>query len=306
MLSISTSNTTVKLTDLTHATVAGNGVFDVLMRAVKAHLEQEWTAGRIKGTEYSTVYLSALQTTLQTALQFVLSQEKTNQEIELVKAQIEVQKQQAANLLLEAANIPKQGIVLDKQALDLVAATALKGVQVSQVTAETLNIPKQGQLIDAQTGVQNQQAANLSAEAANIPKQGLLIDAQRTVQTQQAANLLAEASNIPKQGLLIDANKLKADAEKGLLDQKKVTEVAQVDGSVVNASSVIGKENAVRTEQAITFVRDAEQKAAKLMVEFMSAAVVADSGQLSNVTTANLNAASIGSVVTKLKQGIGA
>ena len=121
MLSISaSSNKTVELTDLTHATIEGNGVFDVLMRAVKAHIDQEWATNRIKGTEYSTVYLSALQATLEASIQFLLAQEKTNAEIELIKGQAEaiaadisLKEQQLANLVLEAAYIPKQGLLID-------------------------------------------------------------------------------------------------------------------------------------------------------------------------------------------------
>ena len=43
--------TPITLDDLTTATVEGSGVFDVLMRANKAHLEQEFKLNRIKGTD---------------------------------------------------------------------------------------------------------------------------------------------------------------------------------------------------------------------------------------------------------------
>ena len=39
--------TPITLNDLTAATVDGGGVFDVLMRANKVHLDQEFRAGRI-------------------------------------------------------------------------------------------------------------------------------------------------------------------------------------------------------------------------------------------------------------------
>ena len=48
--------------DLTEATLGGNGVFDVLMRANKAHLESEFQKNRIKGPEYSQVYLGSFET----------------------------------------------------------------------------------------------------------------------------------------------------------------------------------------------------------------------------------------------------
>ena len=70
--------TKVNINDFTHATVDGNGVFDVLMRAVNAHLQKEWSANRLKGTEYSTVYLGALESTMNASLQFLLARDKLN------------------------------------------------------------------------------------------------------------------------------------------------------------------------------------------------------------------------------------
>ena len=76
--------TTLTVATLTETTIEGNGVFDVLMRATKAHLDVEYSKNRIKGPEYSTVYLGALQAVMQTALQFSLVQEKTNRELLLL------------------------------------------------------------------------------------------------------------------------------------------------------------------------------------------------------------------------------
>ena len=157
-------DTKVDITDLTHASVEGNGVFDVLMRAVNAHLQKEWSANRLKGTEYSTVYLGALESTMNASLQFLLARDKTNAELDILK-------QQLINLKVDEANAIKQG-------LQLTAQTSLTTKQELQVVAETLNVPKQGQLIDAQKDVQVQQKLNLEAQKLNIPKEGALVDAQ--------------------------------------------------------------------------------------------------------------------------------
>ena len=87
-------NTEVTLDKLTTANVAGTGVFDVLMRSVKAQLDVEYQANRIKGSEYSTVYLGALQAVLQTSLQMVLAQEKTNLEIQVLEKEVLLRDQQ--------------------------------------------------------------------------------------------------------------------------------------------------------------------------------------------------------------------
>ena len=47
--------TAIAVTDLTQSTLEGTGVFDVLMRATKVHLDAEFAKNRIKGSEYATV-----------------------------------------------------------------------------------------------------------------------------------------------------------------------------------------------------------------------------------------------------------
>ena len=222
MLSIPVvENSTIDITDLTHSTVAGDGAFDRMMRATKAHLEQEWTLGRIKGNEYATIYLGALQTTLQAAIQFVLTKNKVNLENQLLE-------QQKEKLLAEVALL-------------------------------------------------NQQVLNLAAEGLNIPKQGVLLDKQAT----------------------------KLDSEIELLEQKTISEKAQVDFTGVEADSMLGRQATVYKNQADGFLRQAEQQAAKIVVDFYGAAVLADSTLLNYVDDANLDASEIGKVITKLHAGIG-
>ena len=204
-------DTKVDINDLTHASVEGNGVFDVLMRAVNAHLQKEWSANRLKGTEYSTVYLGALESTMNASLQFLLARDKTNAELDILK-------QQLVNLKVEEANATKQGVVLTNQAAQIAAQTSLTTKQELQVVAETLNVPKQGQLIDAnrlnteaQTIIANTQSAqdllNKQAQVVSMGKDNEVKDRQALQIAAQTAQINAETLNIPKQGLLIDAQK---------------------------------------------------------------------------------------------------
>lgn len=78
------------LKKLTTERVDGTGVFDVLMRATKAHLMEEYKEQRITGNEYATVYLGALTAVLQTSTQFLLNEQqvrKINAEIGLIRQQ---------------------------------------------------------------------------------------------------------------------------------------------------------------------------------------------------------------------------
>ena len=279
-----TSKNRVDISNLTHATIDGNGVFDVLMRTVNAHLQKEWTANRLKGTEYSTVYLGALESTMNTSLQFLLAKDKLNAELAILE-------QQLVNLKVEEINATKQGLLLDKQLDDLVAATALKtqqkanlvdelltnaqqrsnlvteqariAAQTAQINAETLNVPKQGLLIDAQKETQLQQKLNLAndlqtatQQRTNLVSENQAIIAKTSNTAQQTANLLAEAANIPKQGAVYDSTKSKINAETALLTDKLTTEASQ---------------RTVLAAQASGYTRDAEQKAAEIMTRAFAA-----------------------------------
>jgi len=308
----------ITIASLTEATVDGDGIFDVLMRATKEHLEQEFNKNRIRGPEYSTVYLGSLQQVMNTAMSFLLAKNKmaleaqlleqqillaqaqvleTNARIALTEAQVALAEQQAANLVLEGANIPKQGAVLDAQASQIAQ-------QTSNLADEALNIPKQGELIDAQTANSTQQTLNLVSEK-------LRIDAQTSLLTQQEANAVIEGTVLVAQECklraefdLLVANTLKAAQEQALLTQKVATERAQILSTGVDGDSVVGRQKALYVAQTNGFTRDAEQKAAKAMIDAWSVQRTTDDGL--SPAGAGLGDANIVRAVNKLLAGIGA
>ena len=213
--------TAITTADLTSATLEGTGVFDVLMKANKAHLEAEFAKGRIKGAEYSTVYLGSLNQVLQTALQFLLTKQKTDLEAQLLVKQIALVEQQRANAVLEG-----------------------------------------------------------------------------TVLVAQECKLRAEYD-------LTMASILKANEETALLSQKSATERAQTTAMGVDADSVLGKQKALYAAQTNGFTRDAEQKAAKVMIDTWNVRRTTDEATVADGTNM-LNDVAVGRAVTKLLAGVGA
>lgn len=65
----------VTIDDLTTGTVDGTGCFDILMKALKAHLYDEYSSGRIIGAEYAKAYIASTQVAMQNAVQFVLQKD---------------------------------------------------------------------------------------------------------------------------------------------------------------------------------------------------------------------------------------
>lgn len=212
---------TITLPSLTEASLTGTGAFDVLMRALKEHLDTEYKAGRISGSDYANVYLGGLNQVMQTALAFVLQSQKAGLEAELIAKQIELVNQQRINAEVE----------------------------------------------------------------------------MRVLQA-QVCKLQAEFD-------LIQEQKLKGVAETALLTQKIVTERAQTLAVGVDADSVLGKQKALYQAQTDGFTRDAEQKAAKLMVDSWNVRRTTDEGTVADGVNM-LNDAAVGRAVTKLLNGVGA
>lgn len=197
----------VSVTSLTEATPSGRGVFDVLMRTVKAHLEQEYTQNRIRGVEYSTVYLGSLEATMRMAMDFLLQHQKVDLEVQLLQKQI-----------------------------DIAIATECK----------------------------------LRAEYDLI-----MLQKDRTV------------------------------AETNLLAQKLQTEKAQTLSLGIDEDSVLGRQKALYKAQTDGFSRDAEQKAAKIMVDSWNVRRTTDEGTVADGTNM-LSDVIVGRAVTKLLAGVGA
>jgi len=84
----------ITIDQVTTTLPTGDGVFDVLMRSIDSHLDKQYLSGRIKGSDYATVYLGALQAVLQQSIAFVLTEQKVEKEIELLDKEINFKTQQ--------------------------------------------------------------------------------------------------------------------------------------------------------------------------------------------------------------------
>lgn len=253
----------IPVSQLTEASLQGAGVFDVLMRATKAHLDEEYSKNRIKGPEYAQVYLGSLTQILQTATQFLLEQRKSDLEARLLEAQI--------------AQAEAQVLLVNAQ-------TELAIQEKKNAENQWLLLAEQKAKMIAETKLIDQQADNAVIEGE--------------VLTQQVCKLKAEFD-------LLSEQKLKAVAETGLLNQKNMTEKAQTVSMGVDDDSVIGRQKLLYQAQTNGFQRDAEQKAAKLLVDSWNVRRTTDEGTVADGTNM-LNDVAIGRAVKKLLAGVDA
>jgi hypothetical protein len=235
---------------LTSGEVAGNGIFDELMRTVKAHVHLELSQGRITEQAYSQVYLGALQNVLQVATQYSLQFETTNKQSLLMDEQI------------AQAVIQKELLVIQKNqaAVDLTMAEfnrdSMQPQQLALLTAQSSQVT-------TQTGLTDKQVLQAVAQTSLVGKQEDLVDEQIEAAKDQTVT--------PTGGTNLAAyNKTLAETE--ILTQKKLTEQAQIEGTFIGADGgtiggLVGVEMSLKTVQKESFLRDAEQKAAKMYTD---------------------------------------
>ena len=170
---------------LTEATVSGNGLFDTLMRAAKAHLEQEFAQNRIRGPEYSQVYLGSLTQILQTSATFLLEQRKTALEEEMLAAQIA---ETNARVLLVNA----QTALAEQQKLNAENEWKLLDEQRAKMVAETALINEQVLNAQADRDILEQQKLKITAEVAVMQERVLTAPVERELMEAQRDKALIE------------------------------------------------------------------------------------------------------------------
>lgn len=295
----------IPIEEFTESKVDGMGVFDLLMKANKSHLEDEFNKSRIRGSEYATVYLGMLESTMQHALAFFVQQRKLGLEADLLAiqkqiAEVELEK---VRVELEIARLNAQKIPAEIALLEAQSAQVTQ--QTSNLAAEALNIPKQGLKLDAETAQTQQQTTNLVSQELQIDAQTALIEQQKLNAVIEGTVLTAQKCKLDAEYDVLMGQKLKVVQETALLTQKVATEKAQTVGSGTDPDSVIGKQKSLYQAQTDGFTRDAEQKATKLLVDTWNVRRTTDEGTEANAQNL-LYDPSIGRAVDKLLGGIGA
>ena len=150
----------ILLADLTNATSVTNGVsngtgaLDRLMNTINLYLDDQYTRGRIKGTDYANVLLGSIQSVLSASLQFTLAEKVNEAQIALYDRQKEGfaddAKQKLLKTLLDTWSVgyssaPSAHAIPDAitgPTLDKVAENAISALGISEainMTMDTIN-----------------------------------------------------------------------------------------------------------------------------------------------------------------------
>lgn len=296
----------ITINNLTTKKIDGTGVFDILLETTRLHLLEEFTAGRIKPTEYADVYLGAFTAILGQSAQFVLSVDRVNKEVELLEAQIQESIQNKLKIQAEVAlledqlltagmardKIQEEILVLGQQRINLASENAKIISENQKLVVEKDKVLKDIEIL-------TQQKLNLITENSKTLKETDRIIADTALITQNKINAqLSEAS--------ITKSQEKTDSEIALLTTKNNVELAQildiVDGQTV--TGVVGKQKELFTAQIDGFKRDAEQKLLKIGMDAWSVQRSTDP-DATPISGTGMENASIAQIAAKAKQGIG-
>ena len=186
---------------LTTAIIEGTGVFDVLMKATKAHLLEEYESGRIDNNQYSEVYLGALGAVLQQSVTYLLnnqSEKKTFAEIGLIRQKIATELSNTSDTILD-------GLAFNN-------STTIQGVV-------NLAIQQAEQEVD----LTEQKLVTELSKTSDVKPSDLGIDTSVNI----VGHALRQKVIEENQALLTAAQTLNAEVEKTYLGQKVVTELSQ-------------------------------------------------------------------------------
>jgi len=247
---------TINTSDLTQAsgvttstdgkyTVTGTGVFDDLMEAVNAHLDAQFNLGRLTGADYATVYLGAIQSSLQQSVQFVLGKQQADKQADQIARQT-INEEQVKNAELA---IKRQQIINESFANGMEVNDYIWEIEYYQADGTT-TVPGTFTYVT----IENLTEADVKS----------LMNADPHTPTWVVKDVtLNQTNNLQHKGESTSATMIaKTQEERDLLKQKRITEHAQTltetIGSTIETGSVMGKQAELYTQQADGFKNDAK------------------------------------------------
>jgi len=163
----------IQISDVTNATatVAGTGIFDVLIDQVEIRLDAQYLKQRISGTDYATVYLGAMTAVLQQSIAFALQQEEAGLNADKVTEEINTTIGATAKMYAEIALLDQKQITELAQTTD--PTGGLAKAQFDKIGSEKLLLDEKtttetGQTTDMTTGLIGAQQALFAAQTSGF------------------------------------------------------------------------------------------------------------------------------------------
>ncbi len=254
--------------DLTTGKPDGDGIFDVLMSSVSAHLKAEYNAGRITGAEYTKSYIAATEASMGNGVQFLLQKEAVywqaqTAQIAAITARVNLQTAKAQMIQT------MYGALREKASFTLAKMQALTA-SMEYKTAEYNH-----------TMMQPVQLEVLEKQSDNLTLQGEGLDLDNQTKNFNLGTIL------PKQALLLNEQTEAARAQ--TMDTRQ-------DGNPIAGS--VGKQKELYSQQIVSYQRKTELDAAKLWSDAWTVQKTIDEGLTAPTNFTNTN---VDAVLSKIR-----
>ncbi len=151
---------------------------------------------------------------------------------------------------------------------------------------------------------EKQQSDLLRAQVLLAQKETELKDKELQLADKELLIKDQEILKSTKEVEVLEIQKGKIDQERQLLEQKKITESAQTQDNVASSASILGRQGELYRQQAEGFIRDAEQKATKMIIDtWMLRRSTNDQTFATNVN--KLNDLNVGEAISTMMAGAG-
>lgn len=284
-------DTNLYINGLTDVSLLGSGVLDKFLQLQRLVLDREFNDGRLHGKEYADSFIATYTINMELAIKFLLEKEKQFYEIEILEAQkqqFDLQNELLASQIIEQEykntnHLPLETLGLSLRNDNLEKDLILKDSQIS-------NSLKDLELKDY--------------ELKYIKPQELAIKTSQLAITEKEILLKAKQLELAEYELLY---KLPAEvagilANNELVGQKKITEKAQTDSSVIGPDSVIDWNIKVLDAQVKGIDQEAKQKIMRMLIDTWTTRVNNDSAE---AEPAGLGDSVIASAVATAKASAG-
>ena len=239
-------------------TLTGDGAFDVIMRAVNKHLEEQYKKNRLSAAEWGKVYIQGIELALSQAAQYLVTSTTAAWEGEKAKRQAEV------------LEIQKVMAVQEHASKVLETVTAKMGLTKMQIDAYVA----QGGLVGVKTKIGETFHDILAKEA-----QQKLIDEQADQARAATKDTLASGDPISGQAAVDKSLKLK---QLSLVDEQIDAARAQtkdtIVGGVTPVGGILGSQKELYDQQKQSYIHDSMNKAAKMLSDAWTTQKTVDDG----------------------------
>lgn len=313
--------TSTRITGREYADVYLGSMQSVLQMSVQFALENQRAARQaellasqtLKTDEETLLVIKERGKVVEETANIVTARDNMIRERSKIDAEIDI-------LHAQENNLKAEGVLTNQRTKNMAAENESIHLQQNKISAEVKLVNEQVKVTsaeirktDAEVELLNQQILNAIEQISKSQAETALLGARKLTEDEQPAKVQAEVlfttqrtANLVKEGNVLDKQIEKYTAEIGILEQKVFTEEAQTK-DIVNGTAVggiLGKQMLLYTNQADGFIRDAEQKAAKLFADIYNVTLSTDPGA-ANPDVSKVDSTNIGQVMTKLASGVG-